>query len=111
MSQTSFSQSKDPYVRIAKIVVDSSQLNIYIEDLKEGMETAIKLEPGVLSMYAVYDKEHPTNITILETYASKEAYQSHIQTTHFKKYKTVTISMVKSLELIDVTPIAYESKK
>jgi quinol monooxygenase YgiN len=104
-------QNNKPYVRIAKIVVDSTQLESYKSQLKTGMETAVKIEPGVLSMYAVYDNQFPTHITILETYASKEAYQSHIQTSHFKKYKSSTLSMVKSLELTDVTPIAYEAKK
>jgi quinol monooxygenase YgiN len=103
-------QNNKPYVRIAKIVVDSAQLESYKSALKTGMETAVKFEPGVLSMYAVYDNQFPTHITILETYASKEAYQSHIQTSHFKKYKSGTLSMVKSLELTDVTPIAYEAK-
>jgi quinol monooxygenase YgiN len=104
-------QDNKPYVRIAKIVVDSAQLESYKSELKTGMETAVKLEPGVLSMYAVYDNQFPTHITILETYASKEAYQSHIQSSHFKKYKSGTLSMVKSLELTDVTPIANEVKK
>ena len=103
-------QSATPYVRIAKIVVDSSRLEAYKTQLKIGMETAIKTEPGVLSMYAVYDNKQPNHITILETYASMEAYQSHIQTAHFKKYKSETLSMVVSLELIDVTPISYQSK-
>ena len=103
-------QVNHPYVRIAKIVVDSAQLENYKEQLKTGMETAIRTEPGVLSMYAVYDNLQPTHITIMETYASKEAYQSHIQTAHFKKYKSETLNMVKSLELTDVTPIAYKVK-
>jgi quinol monooxygenase YgiN len=111
MFQTSFAQSKEPYVRIARIVVDSSQLESYKAALKEGIETAVRVEAGVLRMYAVYDKDNPTHITVFETYASKEAYQAHLQTHHFKKYKTGTLSMVKSLELIDVVPIAFESKK
>src|SRR5262249_49356894 len=104
-------QNQEPYVRIARIVVDSIQLENYKAQLKLGIETAVHVEPGVLSMYAVYDKLQPTHITILETYASKSAYQSHIQTEHFKKYKSGTLRMVKSLELIDVTPVAYEAKK
>ena len=109
--QNANAQQGGPYVRIANIVVDSVQLSQYKEQLKTGMETSVRTEPGVLSMYAVYDNLHPTHITILETYASKEAYQSHIQTPHFKKYKSGTLSMVKSLELTDVTPIANEVKK
>lgn len=103
--------SAQMYVRIAKIVVDSARLDAYKAILKEGMETAVSVEPGVLSMYAVSDNQHPNHITILETYASKEAYESHIQTDHFKKYKSGTLDMVQSLELIDVTPVAYEVKQ
>jgi quinol monooxygenase YgiN len=111
MYHISAAQTREPYVRIAKIVVDSTQLENYKAALKEGIETAVRVEPGVLRMYAVYDKDKPTHITVFETYASKEAYESHIQIPHFKKYKTGTLSMVKSLELVDVIPIAFEAKK
>ena len=104
-------QTKGPYVRIAKIVVDSAQLEAYKTELKTGIETAVLKEPGVLTMYAVFDNKFPNHITILETYASLEAYQSHIQTAHFKRYKSSTLTMVTSLELIDVTPITYAVKK
>lgn len=105
-----FAQNKTTYVRIAKIVVDSNQLERYRTALKEGIETAIRQEPGVLSMNAVYDQQNPSHITVLEIYASKEAYESHLQTAHFKKYKSSTLNMVKSLELTDVIPIALASK-
>jgi quinol monooxygenase YgiN len=47
---------------------------------------------------------------ILEIYADQEAYQSHIQTAHFKKYKEGTLKMVKSLKLIDTTPLTGMKK-
>ncbi len=103
-------QQNSPYVRIAKLVIDSAQLDAYKAELRTGIETAIAVEPGVLSMYAVAEDAQPTHITILETYASKVAYQSHIQTAHFKRYKSNTLHMVKSLELIDVTPVVQGSK-
>jgi quinol monooxygenase YgiN len=103
--------AQEPYVRIAKIVVDSSQLQQYQSFLKEGIETSVKIEKGVLRMFAVYEKDKPNHVTVFETYASKEAYESHIKTTHFQKYKNGTLAMVRSLELIDVVPIIYESKK
>lgn len=99
-------QSSNNYMRIAKITVDSSQLEPYLTALKEQMKAALKLEKkGVLSYSAVYDKNNPTHITILETYASVDAYKAHIQTSHFKKYKSTVENMVKSLELVDVMPI------
>jgi len=105
-----FARDNKPYVRIAKIVVDSAQLENYKAALKEHAEAAVNKEPGVLTLYAVYDKEQPINVTVFEIYASVPAYQSHILTTHFLKYKTTVKDMVKSLVLTDVVPIALETK-
>lgn len=98
------------YMRIARLVVDSAQLDNYKAALQEGMAAAVKKEAGVISLSAVYDKGHPTHITVFEIYADKDAYRAHIQTAHFLKYKATVQNMVKSLELVDVEPIALESK-
>lgn len=104
-------QQSDTMYRIAKIKVDGSQLEKYKSALHEQMNAAIKLEPGVLSYTAVSDKKDPTLITIFEVYANQEAYQSHIQAPHFKKYKETVKDMVLSLELIDSDLIARAKKK
>ncbi len=92
-------------VRLAKLVIDSTQLETYNAFLKEEIETSVKVEPGVLTLYAVAEKKRPTRITILEIYANEEAYKKHIQTPHFLKYKNGTKDMVKSLELIEAIPL------
>jgi quinol monooxygenase YgiN len=107
----SFMQEKPQVVRIAKISVDPARLNEYKAALKEGIETAVRTEPGVLSYHAVSDKLNPANITILEVYANIDAYQSHIETPHFKKYKTTTQNMVVSLDLVDVEVIDFVTKE
>ena len=103
-------QEGTTYMRIAKITVDSTRLGEFQAALKEQMQSALSIEKGVLAYSAVQERKNPSNITILETYASTEAYQVHIQTEHFKKYKTAVVDMVKQLELIDVVPIAIQSK-
>lgn len=95
-------QEKNQMVRLAKIKVDPLQLDRYNIALHEQMNTAIRLEPGVLTYYAVAEKTNPANITILEIYADTAAYKSHIATAHFKKYKDTVKDMVTSLELVDV---------
>ena len=40
----------------------------------------MRLEPGVLTLYAVSEKEHPNKVTILEIYADQDAYKNQIQT-------------------------------
>lgn len=92
-------------VRFAKLVIDSTHLSQYNMMLKEEIQTSLRVEPGVLTLYAVAEKARPTHITILEIYADQQAYQKHITTLHFLKYKTGTLHMVKSLELVDVTPL------
>ncbi len=105
-----FAQEKKQIVRLAKLVIDSAQLENYKAALKEEIEAAVRVEPGVLSLNAVYEKNNPTHITVFEIYASDSAYMAHRQTPHFKKYKNSTKDMVKSLELVDVVPIGLESK-
>jgi len=97
-------------VRLAKIVVDQARLNEYNAYLKDEIESSMLLEPGVLTLYATFEKERPNRITILEIYANEEAYQSHIKTPHFLKYKQGTLDMVQELELIDSTPLIENMK-
>src|ERR1700750_650112 len=58
-------QEKNQMVRFAKIKVDPLQLEKYNAALKEQMTTAVRVEPGVLTYYAVADKNDPANISIL----------------------------------------------
>ena len=95
----------DGIVRLSKIEVWPQYLDEYIRYVTEVGEISLRTEPGVLTMYAVGEKENPCKITILETYASKEAYDKHIASAHFQKYKQGTLHMVKSLELTDQTPL------
>lgn len=95
----------DGIVRLSKIEVYPEHLEEYIRYAVEVGETSLRTEPGVLTMYALSDKENPCMITILETYASEEAYRKHIASEHFQKYKQGTLHMVKSLVLSDQTPL------
>lgn len=92
-------------VRLSRIVVDSTRLEEYNAYLKEEIEASMALEEGVLTLYATAEKKRPNHITILEIYASEDAYKSHIKTPHFVKYKEGTLDMVQELELIDTNPL------
>ena len=71
-----FAQEKSQLVRLAKLVIDSTQLESYKAALKEEIEASVRLEPGVLTLYAVSEKNNPTHITILEIYADTDWIQS-----------------------------------
>ena len=95
----------DGIVRLSKIEVLPEHLDEYVVFASEVGEVSLRTEPGVLAMYAVADKENPCLITILEIYASKDSYEKHISSEHFRKYKQGTQFMIKSLELCDQTPL------
>jgi quinol monooxygenase YgiN len=99
-----------PIVRIAELEIDPAQLDAYKLALKEEIETSIRVEPGVLTLYAVSLKEHPEQIRLFETYRDAAAYESHIQSPHFKTYKDRTRQMVKLLTLVEAEPILLGSK-
>ena len=110
-SNTASAQQDNRKVRIARIEIYPAFLTEYRAALAEHAKTAVRVEPGVLALQAVYDKAHPTQVTVFEVYASDSAYQLHLKTAHFLKYKTGTLQMVKSLELVEVAPIAIEIKR
>lgn len=92
-------------VRLSKIEVKDGFLDEYKAFLEEEIKASMKLERGVLTLYAVSDKSAPNKFAILEIYANEAAYKEHIKSPHFQKYKRGTLEMVKSLELVDVIPL------
>lgn len=95
--------------RISEIEINPNDLDQYIAILKEESEASVKLEPGVISIFPMFQNEKPNQIRILEIYKNKEAYESHLQTPHFKHYKSTTLQMVKSLKLVDMEAIDIET--
>ncbi|RPD44274.1 antibiotic biosynthesis monooxygenase [Paracnuella aquatica] len=89
-------------VRIAEIEVHANHLEAYKTFLEEEARASIQLERGVICIYPMFQKGAPTQVRILEIYASREAYEAHLRTPHFQKYKTGTQQMVKSLKLVDM---------
>jgi quinol monooxygenase YgiN len=101
--------SENMMIRIAELEIDPTYLDEYLAILKEESAASVRLEPGVISIYPMYQKDTPTQIRILEIYADKAAYESHLKTPHFLKYKTTTLEMIKSLRLVDMGAIDEET--
>lgn len=95
----------DMMVRISEIEILPEYLEEYNAILKEEASASVKKEPGLIAIFPMYQQGNPTQIRIIEIYANKAGYQSHLQTPHFQHYKTTTIKMVKSLKLIDMNSL------
>jgi len=86
-------------IQLAELEIDSAQLDVYLDFLTEEVETSLAIEPGVLMLNAMQEEDHPTKVKLVEIYANQTAYESHIASPHFQKYKKGTAIMVKSLIL------------
>ena len=98
-------------VRLAEIEVYPQYLKEYLEFANEVDRLSVEREPGVVCLYPMQSAEDSTKIRILESYASQEAYQQHLKTAHFQKYKQGTLHMVKDLKLPTMKPLDPETMK
>jgi quinol monooxygenase YgiN len=95
--------------RLAEIEIYPQYLKEYLAAAAEIQKASLAEEPGVVCLFPTLLKEDSTQIRILEIYASQQAYEHHIKTAHFLKYKQGTLHMVKHLKLNDLQPLTPET--
>jgi predicted TIM-barrel fold metal-dependent hydrolase/quinol monooxygenase YgiN len=105
---TAASAGENMIVRIAEIEVSPEHLEEYLAYANEVDRLSVEREPGVICLFPMQSAEDPTKIRILEIYASEYAYQKHLKTDHFQKYKQGTLHMVKDLKLPTMKPLDDE---
>lgn len=109
MSNLAHAQQQETMVRISEIEIHPQHLEEYKTILRHEAEASVKLERGVIAIFPMFQKDNPTQARILEIYSDPQAYQSHLKTEHFLKYKTTTLHMVKSLKLVDMEALDLEA--
>ena len=82
------------FVRLADIEVDPGQREAFISAVKAEMDESVRVEPGVLALYAVAEKDSPSRLRFFEIYADEAAYEGHVESPHFRKYRMITESMI-----------------
>lgn len=98
-------------IRISEIEIYPQYLSEYLNYAKEVAEKSVEYEEGVISIYPMTIIRNNTQIRILEIYKDKEAYEKHIASSHFKKYKKSTLHMVKHLDLVDTYQLSPDNFK
>jgi quinol monooxygenase YgiN len=91
--------------RIAEIEVFPQYLEEYLAAASTVGAESVAKEPGVICIFPMQRKEKPNLIRIVEIYRDDAAYQAHLATPHFRKYKEGTLHMVKSLDLVPMNPL------
>ena len=108
VNAASVAEMMSPLVRIAEIEVHPEHLETYLAAAKTVGAESVAKEPGVVCIFPMQKKEQPTQIRIMEIYRDEAAYKAHLETPHFKAYKTGTLHMVKSLNLAPMKPLDPE---
>jgi quinol monooxygenase YgiN len=104
-------EAKGPVIRIPELEIDPAQMAAYSAAVKEEMEESVRVEPGVLALYAVSIKGQPHHLRFFEMYADQAAYDSHRESPHFKKYVETTTSMIISRKLFDTENFQLSAKQ
>jgi quinol monooxygenase YgiN len=108
--QARASDTPGAVVRIAELEIDPAQLEAYTAAVKEEMADAVRLEPGVLAIYAVAEKGNPTHLYFFEIYTDEAAYAAHREAPHFKRYLATTQPMITARKLAESVPVQLSSK-
>jgi quinol monooxygenase YgiN len=95
---------------LAEIEVDPEQREAFVSAVKEEMAESVRVESGVLAIYAVAEKNAPSRLRFFEIYASEAAYDTHLESPHFRKYRSTTESMILSRTLVETETIQLSAK-
>jgi quinol monooxygenase YgiN len=98
------------FVLVVELEIDPAHLEQFKAAIKENGEAAVREEPGCRSFNAVFEKDNPTRVRLLEVYDNADAFKAHQESAHFKKYDATTKNMVKSRKRIDNIPITLNVK-
>ena len=97
-------------IRMAHLQIKQDQLPAFTASVKEEMEAALRVEPGVIAIYAAADTNNPAQMVFFEMYADENAYQIHRDTPHFQKYFRTTKDMLTGRVLLELVPVELRDR-
>jgi quinol monooxygenase YgiN len=98
------------YVRLAELQIDPAQLESFNSAIKEGIETAFAWSQGFCCyMQCLKEIIRPAS-KFLKICTGENAYKTHLETPHFKKFRGIPERMVKSRKILDAVPIILSAK-
>src|SRR3954447_5937275 len=104
-------QAPSRYLRLAELQIDPAQADAFAAATREVGQASVRLEDGCIALYAVAEKDNPASVRVFEVYRDAAAYQAHLQTPHFQKFRSTTEPMVKARRLLDAVPVSLATKQ
>ena len=99
-----------PVARIARLDIGPAQVERYTAAVRAEIKASVCLEPGVLAIYAVAEKDRPSRFRFFEVHADAAAYAAHVASAHFRTHADATKDMIMSKRLIETVPVQLSAK-
>ncbi|WP_202885358.1 putative quinol monooxygenase [Pseudomonas sp. SWRI111] len=99
-----------PILRIFEFVLDPHDIPPFLEAGRINIETSLRSEPGVLSMYCAVDTDDPTRLYVVEVYRDQAAYLAHVESAHFKTFLRASEGKVISRQIMQTSPVVLGAK-
>jgi quinol monooxygenase YgiN len=103
-------ETNTPVMRIFEFVLAPSDVQRILEVGRKNIETSIREEPGVLSMFSATNKDDPTKLYVVEVYRDQTGYQAHAESAHFKAFLAAIQSKVISRRVTETAPTVLGAK-
>ena len=75
------------YVIIAPIKIKEGYKEQFVEAMLDDAKGSMKNEPGCLRFDVIQDGDDPNQIWLYEVYVDEAAFQAHMKTPHFIKWR------------------------
>jgi quinol monooxygenase YgiN len=102
--------SGNRYVRIAELEIDPTQVDALVAATREVGQDSVRNEAGCLALYAVAEKDNPAHVRVFEIYRDAAAYETHLQTAHFRKFRATTDAIVRARKLFEANLVSLATK-
>ena len=103
-------QTPKTRTNFVSVTVKPGQNDAFRAVVMPEMAQSMKVEPGVLAIYAATAQNNPSQWYFFEVYADEAAYQAHRQSPHFQDYLKRTSELLQDKSFTDITPTLLMNK-
>ena len=86
------------FTLIVNLEIKPDQVEQFMNKALENAAASRTTEPGCRQFDVLVDPDDPTKIAFYEVYDNKQAFESHLETAHFKKYFENAVPLLANRE-------------
>lgn len=91
-----------PIFRIYQLDVNDENRDAFLKGGKDNILTSIQNEPGTLAMFLAHNSEEQSKNYMVEVYRDNDAYQTHVNSPQFNRYRENAPKIVQSTLMWDL---------